>query len=147
MAKLHDLFSSKNSASQRPLRVGEEIRHIMADIFIRGECRSRDLFDVTITISEVRVAPDMKNATAYFMPLAGQNKEKLLTVLKDSAPEIRHLISKRVKLRHTPKIHFALDESFEVAAKINNLLSSPEVARDLSKDPVKNDTAKPDAQD
>ena len=134
MAKLHDLFSNKGTQSQRPLRVGEEIRHIMADIFLRGECRSRDLFDVTITISEVRVAPDMKNATAYFMPLAGQNKEKLLASLKDAAPEIRHLISKRIKLRHTPKIHFALDESFEVAQKIETLLKSPEVVRDLAKD-------------
>ena len=134
MAKLHDLFSNKGAASQRPLRVGEEIRHILADIFVRSECRSPDLFDVTITISEVRVAPDMKNATAYFMPLAGQNKEKLLKALKDSAPEIRHLVSQRMKLRYTPKIHFSLDESFDIAQKIDSLLKSPEVARDLAKD-------------
>ena len=134
MAKLHDLFSKKGSTSQRPLRIGEEIRHILADIFIRGECRSPELFDITISISEVRVAPDMKNATAFFMPLAGQNKEKILAALKDSAPEIRHHISKRIKLRHTPKIHFKLDESFDVAEKIETLLKSPEVARDLEKD-------------
>ena len=133
MTKLHDLFSSK-TPNQRPLRVGEEMRHILADIFIRSECRSPDLFDATITISEVRVAPDMKNATAFFMPLAGQDKEKLMKALKDSSPEIRHLVSKRMKLRHTPKIHFALDESFEVAQKIDSLLKSPEVARDLTKD-------------
>src|SRR5271170_1129991 len=90
MTKQHTLFSTKTSANQRPLRVGEEIRHILSDIFIRGECRSPELFDVTITISEVRVAPDMKNATAFFMPLAGQNKEKILLALKDSSPEIRH---------------------------------------------------------
>lgn len=132
MAKLHDLFSGKN-ASQRPLRVGEEIRHILADIFLRGECRSPELFDVVITISEVRVAPDMKNATAYFMPLAGQNKEKLLLALKDAAPEIRHLLSKRVKLRHTPRIYFELDESFDEAQRIADLLKKPEVARDLEK--------------
>jgi len=82
MAKLHDLFSGKGNNNQRPLRVGEEIRHALSDIFIRGECRSPDLFDVTISISEVRVAPDMKNATAYFMPLAGQNKKKILDALK-----------------------------------------------------------------
>lgn len=134
MSKLHDLFSGKAANNQRPLRVGEEIRHILADIFIRSECRSPDLFDVTITISEVRVAPDMKNATAYFMPLAGQNKEKLLLALKDSAPEIRHLVSKRIKLRHTPKLHFKLDESFDVAQNIETLLKKPEVARDLASD-------------
>lgn len=131
MAKLHDLFSGKGSASQRPLRVGEEIRHILADIFTRGECRSPELFDATITISEVRVSPDLKNATAYVMPLAGANKEKLLQALKDAAPEIRHHLSKRIKLRHTPRLHFTLDASFDAAQHIDSILKSPNVAKDL----------------
>ena len=134
MAKLHDLFSGKGNSGQRPLRVGEEIRHALSDIFIRGECRSPDLFDTAISISEVRVAPDMKNATAFFMPLAGQNKEKILAALINSAGEIRHHVSKRVKLRHTPKIIFKLDESFDVAQHINTLLQRPEVVKDLQKD-------------
>lgn len=134
MAKLHDLFSTKGNSGQRPLRVGEELRHILADIFRRGDCRSPELFDVIITFSEVRVSPDLKNATAYFMPLAGQNKEKILLALRDAAPEIRHHISKRITLRHTPKIHFALDESFDAAQRIENILSKPEVAKDLKKD-------------
>lgn len=133
MAKLHDLFSGKGANSQRPLRVGEEIRHALSDIFIRNESRSAALYDTTITISEVRVAPDMKNATAYFMPLAGQSKEVLLAAMKEAAPEIRHLVSKRVKLRYTPKLHFALDESFDAAQRIENILASPKVARDLKK--------------
>jgi len=139
MVKLHDLFSGKGNSGQRHLRVGEEIRHILADIFLRGECRSPELFDVIITISEVRVAPDMKNATAFFMPLAGQNKEKLLVALRDSSPEIRHLLSKRIKLRHTPRIHFSLDESFDAAQRIETILKSPEVAKDLKKDLGKED--------
>ena len=134
MVKLHDLFSDKKNTSQRPLRIGEEMRHVLADIFIRGECRSPDLFDIQITISEVRVAPDMKNATAFFMPLAGQNKEKILQALRDASPEVRHHVSKRMKLRHTPRIMFALDESFEVAHRIETLLKSPDVARDLKGD-------------
>lgn len=134
MAKLHDLFSGKGASSQRPLRVGEEIRHILSDIFMRGECRSPELFDVTITITEVRVSPDLKNATAFVMPLAGQNKEKLLLALKDAAPEIRHHLSKRIKLRHTPRLHFSLDESFDAAQRIETILRSPEVAKDLKKD-------------
>lgn len=133
MAKLHDLFSTKTASNHRSLRVGEEIRHILADIFLRGDCRSPELFDVVITITEVRVAPDMKNATAFFMPLAGQNKEKILLALQDSAPEIRYHLSKRIKLRHTPRIRFELDESFEVAQRIETILKSPEVARDLEK--------------
>jgi ribosome-binding factor A len=134
MAKLHDLFSGKGASGQRHLRVGEEIRHNLADIFTRGECRSPELFDAAITISEVRVSPDLKNATAFFMPLAGANKEKLLQALKDAAPEIRHHLSKRIKLRHTPRIHFTLDVSYDEAERIETLLKSPNVAKDLHKD-------------
>jgi|CXWL01.1.fsa_nt_gi ribosome-binding factor A len=134
MAKLHNLFSDKKSGgAQRNLRVGEEIRHALADIFIRGEVHSMDLFGASITVSEVRVSPDLKNATAYVMPLAGKNKEGLLEALKISSPELRHLVSKRVKLRHVPKIFFSLDESYDEAQRINNLLKKPEVVRDLTK--------------
>ncbi|MGE0754356.1 MAG: 30S ribosome-binding factor RbfA, partial [Alphaproteobacteria bacterium] len=85
------------------------------------------------TVSEVRVSPDLKNATAYVMPLAGNQKEELLMELQEFAPEIRHLVSKRVKLRHAPRIHFRLDQSFEEAERINGLLKDPQVARDLEK--------------
>ena len=129
-----DVFSGKSGVqSQRPLRVGEEIRHALADIFLRNESRSPDLYDATITISEVRVAPDMKNATAFFMPLAGQNKEKIMMALKEAAPEIRHLVSRRVKLRYTPRLHFSLDESFDVAQKIETILKQPVVVKDIAK--------------
>ncbi len=134
MAKLHNLFSEKKSGgAQRNLRVGEEIRHALADIFMRGEAHSMDLLGASITVSEVRVSPDLKNATAYVMPLAGENKEALITALKISSPELRHLVSKRVKLRHVPKIFFALDDSYDEAERINNLLKKPEVVRDLTK--------------
>lgn len=128
---MHDLFKEKRTGSQRNLRVGEEIRHALADIFIRGEIHSMDLLGASITVSEVRVSPDLKNATAFVMPLAGANKELLFEALKKSAPELRHLVSKRVKLRYTPRIFFTLDNSYEEAARINNLLKKPEVARDL----------------
>lgn len=129
---MRNLFSDKKSGgAQRNLRVGEEVRHALADIFIRGEVHSMDLFGASITVSEVRVSPDLKNATAYVMPLAGENKEGMLEALKKSSPELRHLVSKRVKLRHVPKIFFELDESFEEAQRINNLLKKPEVVRDL----------------
>ena len=130
--KPHNLFpDKKTSGVQRNLRVGEEIRHALADIFIRGEVHSMDLFGASITVSEVRVSPDLKNATAYVMPLAGKNKQELITALKISSPELRHLVSKRVKLRHVPKIFFSLDVSYDEAERINNLLKKPEVIRDL----------------
>jgi len=134
MVKLHDLFSGgKNNQNQRPLRVGEEIRHAIADIFIRGEVHSIELLGASITVSEVRVSPDLKNATVFVMPLAGEGKAEKLEALKTAAPEIRYLVSKRMKLRYMPKLHFSLDNSFEEAEKINILLSKPEVARDLEK--------------
>jgi ribosome-binding factor A len=133
---MHDLFSDKKSGGQRNLRVGEEIRHALANILMREEIHSIELLGASITVSEVRVSPDLKNATAYIMPLAGKNKEGLLEALKKSSPEIRHLVSKRVKLRHVPKIFFALDDSYDEAQRINKLLNQPDVARDLEKHPT-----------
>jgi ribosome-binding factor A len=134
MSKLHDLFSDKKSGgAQRNLRVGEEIRHALSDIFLRGECHSPGLMSASITVSEVRVAPDLKNATAYVMPLAGNGKEELLELLKVAAPELRHLVSKRMKLRYTPKLFFQLDSTYDEAQRINSLLQKPEVVRDLAK--------------
>jgi ribosome-binding factor A len=133
MSKLHDLFSGKANSGQRPLRVGEEIRHALADIFIRGEVHSIDALGSSITVSEVRVSPDLKNATAYVMPLAGAQKDELLDVLKVAAPELRYLASKRMKLRYMPRISFALDRSFDEAQRINTLLKDPVVARDVEK--------------
>ena len=131
MVKLHDLFSQKGASGQRPKRVGEEIRRALSEIFLRGECNFPSLANASITVSEVRVAPDMKNATAFVMPLGGQNKKELLDALKIAAPELRYLVSKKMALRYMPKIHFSLDESFEVAEKIDLLLKKPEVAKDL----------------
>lgn len=137
MSKLRDLFPGK-SPSQRPLRVGEEIRRTLSEIFMRGECHTPGLASASITVSEVRVSPDLKNATAFVMPLGGRDKEVLLKILIEAAPEIRHLVSQRVELRHAPKIYFALDESFDAAQRIETILKKPEVARDLGKPADKN---------
>ena len=134
MTKLHDLFHSGKSSGQRPLKVGEEIRRAIAEIFLRGEVHSIELLGASITVSEVRVAPDMKNATVFIMPLGGEGKLEKLMALKDASPAIRYLVSKKVQLRYTPKLYFALDNSFEEAQRINQLLQQPEVARDLSKE-------------
>lgn len=134
MANPTDFFSGKASTNPRNLRVGEEVRHALADIFLRGECHTPGLASASITVSEVRVSPDLKNATAYVMPLAGRQKEELLEILKIAAPEIRYLVSKKIEVRYMPKIHFALDQSFDEAQRIETLLKKPEVARDLEKD-------------
>ncbi len=117
--------------TQRQLRVGEEIRHVLADIFMRGECYDPDVNATPITVSEVRISPDLKNATAYFMPLGGLNRDKVLAGLIRNAPILRKLVSDRMNLRYAPRISFRLDNSFDEAHRIDLLLKKPEVARDL----------------
>ena len=119
--------------SQRQLRVGEEIRSALAQIFAHGETHNPILDSSSITVSEVRISPDLKNATAYVMPLAGGNKEAVLEALKDNASRLRGMVSRKIILRTSPKIMFKLDTSFEEANRINLLLNSERVKADVTK--------------
>jgi len=123
--------NTNRAPSQRPLRVGEELRHALARIFARGELRDPDLAEATLTVTEVRVAPDLKRATAYIMPLAGARQAETLAALRRSAPFLRRLIAREVKLRHAPDIAFALDTAFVHASRIDAALRQPDVQRDL----------------
>lgn len=125
---------SHRPPSSRPLKVGETIRHALSEIFLHGESHIPELESVSITVSEVRLSPDLKNATAYVMPLAGSNKEEIMQALKEHAPYIRHLLARKITLRYMPRIHYRLDESFEEAGRINRLLKDPAVARDLKEE-------------
>jgi len=118
--------------TQRQLRVGEEIRQALAQIFAHGETHVPALDSGSITVSEVRISPDLKNATVFVMPLAGSNKESIMAALKEHANRIRHLLSRKVILRFLPKLFFKLDTSYEVASRIAQLLESDRVKRDLS---------------
>ncbi len=117
--------------TQRQLRVGEEIRHVLAGIFMRGECYDPVITATPITVSEVRISPDLKNATAYVMPLNGDNKEAVLEALGRNSSILRKLVSDQMQLRYAPRVHFRLDNSFDEALRIEKLLRSPAVARDL----------------
>ena len=118
-------------ASQRQLRVGEEMRHALARIFQRGELRDPALHDANITVTEVRVAPDLKRATAFVMPLGGGQVPEIIAGLKRGAGHLRRLVADEVKLRVAPEIVFALDASFDEASRIERLLRRDDVARDL----------------
>jgi ribosome-binding factor A len=120
--------------SQRQLRVGEELRHALAHLLERGELRDPALHDITVTVTEVRVSPDLKNATAYVMPLGGGHAPEVVAALKRSAPYVRGALARAVQLRHAPQIGFALDTSFDHASRIDALLHRPDVARDLGRD-------------
>lgn len=125
--------SSKQShgPSQRQLRVAEEIRHILAGVLMRGELRDPVLSGVSVTISEVRISPDLKNATAYAMPLGGALTGEVLKALNKSAPFLRSQVGKVLQLRYAPSLNFVEDTSFDEAHHIDELLRSEKVARDL----------------
>lgn len=124
---------SKRAPSQRQLRVGEEIRSALAQIFAHGETHNPILDGSSITVSEVRISPDLKNATAYVMPLAGGNKEAVLSALVDNASRLRGMVTRKIVLRTSPRINFKLDHSFEEANRINLLLNSERVKADVAK--------------
>jgi ribosome-binding factor A len=118
--------------SQRQLRVGEEMRHALARIFQRGELRDPALHEAVVTVTEVRVSPDLKRATAFVMPLGGGKAPEIMAGLKRGASHLRRLVAQEVKLRVAPQIAFALDASFEEASRIDSLLRRDDVARDLA---------------
>ncbi|HXZ02048.1 MAG TPA: 30S ribosome-binding factor RbfA [Stellaceae bacterium] len=117
--------------SQRQLRVGEELRHALARLLQRGELRDPALQGAAVTVTEVRVSPDLKNATAYVMPLGGRHSAEVLAALARSAGYLRGQLAREVPLRFSPALSFALDTSFDHASRINELLHRPEVERDL----------------
>ncbi len=116
---------------KRQLRVGEELRHVLSKILRQGECRDPALRDASIAVTEVRLSPDLRSATAFVMPLGGTNAAEIVAGLKRSAGFLKRLVSREVPLRHAPNIVFALDESFDQADRISALLGRPEVERDL----------------
>jgi ribosome-binding factor A len=116
---------------QRQLRVGEELRHALAKIFREGQSHEPALDNASITVSEVRVSPDLRSATAFVMPLAGAHAPEIIAALQRRAAYLKGLLAREVPLRYTPNLVFALDSSFDEAERINKLLSRPEVARDL----------------
>jgi ribosome-binding factor A len=123
--------TSARPASQRQLRVGEELRHALAQLLRPGELRDPALREANITVTEVRLSPDLKNATAFVMPLGGSNTGEIMEGLKRSAPFLRAQVARRVELRQAPNIAFAVDTAFDTAARITEILQRPEVERDL----------------
>jgi ribosome-binding factor A len=122
------------SPSHRLERVGESIRHALAEILSRGEVVDPVLNRQVVTIPGVRMSPDLKLATVSIMPLGGKDIEKTLAALKRHTKELRTLVAHRVSLKYAPALRFVVDESFEAQARMDALLRSPEVARDLRGD-------------
>ena len=119
------------TASQRQLRVGEELRHVLAQVLARDELRDPDLAGRTITVTEVRISPDLKNATAFVVPLNGEHAAEVLKGLKRCSAYLRGAIGHEVRLRAVPRLSFELDVSFDQAQRIEEILHRPEVLQDI----------------
>lgn len=117
--------------SIRPLRVGEELRHVLAELFARGGVRDPALDGLILTVAEVRLTPDLKVATVFVRALMHRDEAGVVKVLAQNAKAIRGEIARRTRLRNVPELRFRLDESVDAAAAIDALLKRPEIARDL----------------
>jgi ribosome-binding factor A len=112
-----------NMPSQRQLRVGETLRHALSEILMREEFFDPDLENVSITISEISISPDLGNARVYTMPLGGVNVDVVLPALNRLAPLIQKLVAAKVHLRRVPRLKFYVDNSFETAARMNEVFN------------------------
>jgi len=120
--------------SQRQLRVGEELRHLLAQILGHGDLRDPALAGLTVTVTEVRVSPDLKNATAFVVPLGGGNLDEAVAALNHAAGFFRGRLGGELRLRYVPRVVFAADRSFDAAERIEEILARPRVHRDVAAD-------------
>jgi ribosome-binding factor A len=118
--------------SQRQLRVGEALRHAIADILFRNEIQDPDLAGVSVTITQVKPSPDMRYCTVYCEPLGGQNAKVIVAALNRHKGFLRGEMGHRLTMKFTPELRFVEDESFAEAQKIEDILKSERVSRDLA---------------
>jgi len=127
----HEHHATSGEPSQRQLRVGEELRHALARLLQPGELHDPALYDANVTVTEVQLSPDLRNATAFVMPLGGANAAEIMAGLQRSEPFLKGRIARAVRLRRVPSLTFALDSAFDSADRIAALLRSAAVDRDL----------------
>ena len=111
-----------NQVSQRQLRVGEMVKQALSLIFIKGEAKIPNLETNLITVTEVRMSPDLKSARAFLLPLGGKDSKKTVDLLKEFSHIVRKILSKKIEMKYLPKVSFVEDKSFEYAEKIEKLI-------------------------
>lgn len=132
MAKYND--TSPEGRSVRLLRVGEQVRHILSELLMRGEVHDELLTATSVSVTEVRMSPDLRHATVFVKPLLGANEADVLKALKTNTAYFQKEVASRVKMKYAAKLKFLADESFDTAEHIENLLNNPKVAQDLGED-------------
>jgi len=134
MPRHHQKKGSAPGGSQRQLRVGELVRHAVADILAQGSVHDPDLEGHIITVPEVRLSPDLKLPTIYVMPLGGRDPETVIAALERNKKFLRGEVAHRVNLKFAPELRFHVDERFDDAERIEKSLRTPAVQRDLAPD-------------
>jgi len=130
----HHTKGSAPGGSQRQLRVGETVRHAVADILSHGSVHDADLEGHIVTVHEVRMSPDLKLATIYVMPLGGHDTDIVIAALVRNKKFLRGEVARRVDLKFAPDLRFRVDDRFDEAERIEKLLRTPAVRRDLAPD-------------
>jgi ribosome-binding factor A len=130
----HGHHQSAPGPSQRQLRVGEAVRHALAELLARGEVRDPVIESHVISVPEVRMSADLRLATIYVVPLAGHDATPVLQALRRNSRYLRGAVARRVNLKFAPEIRFHIDDRFDEAERIERLLRSPRVRRDLEED-------------
>ena len=125
-------MTSHSPRSQRQLRVGEVLRQSIADYFARQTLSYKELAGKSITVSEVKISPDLRNATVYVMPLGGEEQQQVEEALNKMSATIRYKMASTVRLKSMPQLIFKIDTSFDQATHVNHLLDNPTVKQDLS---------------
>ena len=126
--------STPEMRSVRLLKVGEQVRHVLSELLLRQEVHDAVLTARSVSVTEVRMSPDLRHATVFVKPLLGKDEEVVLKALRTNIPFFQREVAGRLKLRYAAKLKFLSDESFDEAERIQRLLRDPKVARDLAAD-------------
>ncbi|KPF76129.1 MAG: 30S ribosome-binding factor RbfA [Blastomonas sp.] len=132
MAKHND--TGPEGRSVRVLRVGEQVRHVLSELLARGEVHDKVLTATTISITEVRMSPDLRHATVFVKPLLGKDEEVVLKALRTNTAFFQKEVASRIRTKYAAKLKFLADDSFDTGSHIDKLLNAPKVAQDLGKD-------------
>ena len=126
--------AQEGDRSVRLLRVGEQVRHILSELLGRGEVHDETLQKHLVSVTEVRMSPDLRHATVFVKPLLGQDEDAVLKALRQNTAYLQREVAARVQTKYAAKLKFLPDESFDEGSRIDALLRKPEVARDLEQD-------------
>jgi len=132
MARHND--TSPEGRSVRVLRVGEQVRHVLSELLTRGEVHDDVLSSTTVSVTEVRMSPDLRHATVFVKPLLGRQEDVVLKALRTNTAYVQREVAQRVRMKYAAKLKWLADDSFDTGSHIDRLLSDPKVAQDLGGD-------------